>query len=42
MDPGLGPRIWTLLGKGVENLKKEKNEMLETDIDFFCCYLFNT
>lgn len=28
--PGLRLRIWTLLGKGMENLKKEKNEMLET------------
>lgn len=40
---GLRPRVWTFLGKGVENLKKQKNEMLETDMDFFCCcFLFNT
>lgn len=34
MAPGLRPRIWTLLGKGVENLKKQNNEMLETGMDF--------
>lgn len=34
MAPGLRPRIWTLLSKGVEYMKKQKNEVLETDMDF--------
>ncbi|XP_014818854.1 PREDICTED: cadherin-related family member 3 [Calidris pugnax] len=32
-------RIWTLLGKGVENLKKQKNEMLEKHGFFVATYL---
>lgn len=34
MAPGLRPRIWILLSKGVEYMKKQKNEVLETDMDF--------
>lgn len=40
MAPGLRPRIWTLLSKGVENMKKQKNEMLETDMDFLLLVVF--